>query len=328
MSRSLSLVRKLAIVTTLATFLLISIGGFVRAAGAGLGCPDWPMCFGRWYPPTSVEQLPPDIDPELFNLAKAWIEYANRLVGVLIGFLILGTFIAAWRRAPARSGITGPVAASVILVAFQGWLGGRVVALELDPRIVSVHLFVALVIAALLLYATLNTYGGLARREEPRSVAEDRLARINLVTLVVATAQVTVGALVRGSLEIASRVEPAIARKDWILHAGLADFFHRKLALLLAVMIVVSFALARRLEPERKRLLGRLVHFNLGVTLAQILAGLGLAYLALPPALQVIHLTLGSWLVGGLFVQQVLHARERIRVGEKKQAGRERLGPA
>ena len=75
------------------TYLLIFIGGLVRVSGAGMGCPDWPKCFGRWIPPTSLSQLPDYIDPEKFNLVLAWVEYLNRLFGALVGLIILITFI-------------------------------------------------------------------------------------------------------------------------------------------------------------------------------------------------------------------------------------------
>ena len=75
------------------TYSLILIGGFVRVSGAGMGCPDWPKCFDRWYPPLSISQIPSHIDPSLFNITLAWTEYFNRLFGMLTGIIIFSTFL-------------------------------------------------------------------------------------------------------------------------------------------------------------------------------------------------------------------------------------------
>ena len=116
-----------------AVYILILVGGVVRSTGSGMGCPDWPKCFGRWVPPTDVNELPADYkeifaehrvkknqrfarylaaigmestatgilnDPSVrreadFNPVKTWIEYLNRLVGVIIGILIFAVFVAS-----------------------------------------------------------------------------------------------------------------------------------------------------------------------------------------------------------------------------------------
>src|SRR5436189_5228892 len=154
MFQRLTSFQRLALLTTAATYFLILVGGLVRASGAGLGCPDWPRCFGSWIPPASAEQLPPQFDPALFNPTLMWTEYLNRLLGVTVGFLILGTVVSAWRHHRHDPKILWPTVAAVLLTGFEGWLGGRVVAHGLAAWIVTVHLIVALVIVQLLLCPT------------------------------------------------------------------------------------------------------------------------------------------------------------------------------
>ena len=84
-----------AFISTILSYLLIFVGGLVRVSGSGLGCPDWPKCFGRWVPPTSIEQIPAHIDPTAFNIVLAWIEYGNRMLGVIVGISILSMTIIA-----------------------------------------------------------------------------------------------------------------------------------------------------------------------------------------------------------------------------------------
>ncbi|MFZ9140362.1 MAG: COX15/CtaA family protein, partial [Burkholderiaceae bacterium] len=90
------------LVTVLAVYCLILVGGTVRATGSGMGCPDWPLCFGQLIPPTSEAQLPPNwreiyshrgYSNLPFDAVKTWTEYLNRLVGVVIGLLVIST---AW----------------------------------------------------------------------------------------------------------------------------------------------------------------------------------------------------------------------------------------
>src|SRR5262247_3512445 len=157
-SQRFSTFQRLALCTTASTYFLILVGGLVRASGAGLGCPDWPRCFGSWIPPRSAADLPSQFDPSLFNPTLMWTEYLNRLLGVTVGFLILATAISAWRHHRHEPRILWTTVAALLLTGFQGWLGGRVVAHELAAWIVTIHMMVALVIVQLLLYATVRTW--------------------------------------------------------------------------------------------------------------------------------------------------------------------------
>lgn len=306
----LSGVRRLALITTLATYLLISVGGFVRAAGAGLGCPDWPKCYGRWIPPTDASQLPPEV-AEQFNFTKAWIEYINRLVGVIIGLLILATFVLSVTRARGVRGVIAPITLALLFVGFQGWFGGQVVKYELDPRFVTVHLVIALFIAGLLVYATRNTYERSPVQSFTRTPRERRLCLLQRVNFGLAFGQVMLGAVVRGSLDLIAEHQPALARGDRIGEVGWIDPLHREVSILVALGVALSYYLARtESTPNPVHSLGRkIATANLGIVLAQIAAGIALAYFGLPPAAQVLHLTLGSWLVTGLFLQLLVPIR-------------------
>src|SRR6186997_706943 len=165
----LSSFQRLALWTTATTYFLILVGGLVRASGAGLGCPDWPRCFGGWVPPMSAAELPPQFDPAQFNPTLMWTEYLNRLLGVTVGFLIFATAISAWRHHRHQPRILWATIAAFLLVGFEGWLGGRVVAHELAAWIVTAHLIVAIVIVQLLLFATFEAFSPAPQAPAPQA---------------------------------------------------------------------------------------------------------------------------------------------------------------
>ena len=302
----MSTLRRLALITTIATLILVSVGGFVRAAGAGLGCPEWPKCFGRWYPPTDVSQLPAHIPAERFNFKLAWIEYINRLIGVVIGLLVTATWVQALRVARNRSGIIWSLTAAWLLTGFQGWFGGQVVKYELDPRLVTIHLVVALVIVGLLLYAAFAT---MTRRRPLEGLG--RLPLLGQLSLGLSLVQVVVGALVRGEIDLVGKAQPDLARGDRLAEVGWVDPIHRELALLLSIMVLWQWWRARALK-ERRPWVSRLATIALVCLLIQVAAGLGLAYGPLPPALQVVHISAATWLASALFLFLLALRRESL----------------
>lgn len=291
--------QRLALWTTATTYLLILVGGLVRASGAGLGCPDWPRCFGSWIPPASVADLPPQFDPSQFNQALMWTEYLNRLLGVTVGFLILATAVSAWRHHRNQPRILWPTIAAFLLVGYEGWLGGRVVAHELAPWIVTAHLIVAIVIVQLLLYVTFTAF---ETKKEGSGTSGAWIVALILLTLV----QAGFGTQVRGSIDDA--IDDGVARELALGTVGRVDLIHRDLAFL---VLIGATLLTLRLLSRRSPLLPW-SFIVLGLAMLQIALGAVMAYGALIPAAQVGHLTIASLLLGAETVLWLMSRRKSV----------------
>lgn len=284
--------QRLAIWTTAATYFLILVGGLVRASGAGLGCPDWPRCFGSWIPPASAADLPPQFDPSLFNSTLMWTEYLNRLLGVAVGFLILAAVVSAWRHHRHEPRILWSAVAALLLTGFQGWLGGRVVAHELAAWIVTVHMIVALVIVHLLLFATMSAR---SRGAGMSGVLHAPATRGILFLMIVTMIQIAIGTQVRGAVDVA--LDAGVPRADAVALVGTLDHLHRAAALVvLAGSLLMVFRIRSVFRGE-----GTLVRWAFvvaGLATAQVALGVVMAYVSLLPAAQVGHLAIASLLLG------------------------------
>ena len=148
-------------VTFALSVLVVFAGATVRATGAGMGCPDWPLCYGQLIPPTSADQLAPDYAthyavagrPATFDAVLTYIEYVNRLLGALTGLSMLVTAVlTAWtvRRSPVLGWL---VLSSLLVLFFVAWLGANVVGTFLAPYAVTLHLLSAYLLLGLLLAA-------------------------------------------------------------------------------------------------------------------------------------------------------------------------------
>jgi cytochrome c oxidase assembly protein subunit 15 len=319
---------RLSLSTLVAVYLLILVGGIVRSTGSGMGCPDWPKCFGQWVPPTSVSQLPDDYkeiysshrheknvrfvkylnalgfestaekiltDESIrqeadFNPVKTWIEYINRLIGVVIGLLIVAVFIFSLRYWNTRRNWTIMAFLTFVLVGFQGWIGSIVVSTNLTPWTITLHMFLALVIVAMLVYLV----------HQAKPVPADQLvlrgsAPWLVGSLLVLVVQILLGTQVREALDkVAAQL---MLRSDWISSLGLPFVIHRSFSWI--VLLVHSVLIYRLLRDERSRKAGvGLILLVLGT----VLTGTGMAYLAVPPVLQPLHLLLASVTFGTLFL--------------------------
>jgi cytochrome c oxidase assembly protein subunit 15 len=292
--RRLTTFQRLALLTTASTYLLILVGGLVRASGAGLGCPDWPQCFGSWIPPLSAADLPPPFDRAQFNPVLMWTEYLNRLLGVTVGFLIFATMVVAIRVHRRTPRILWPTVLAFLLVGFEGWLGGVVVREELAAWIVTVHLIVALVIVSLLLYATVFAFFAETSRRR-WSAGRPALAWTTLLLIVVTLGQVALGAQVREGIDEA--IGAGTLRAAALAAVGAYDRWHRDVSLVvlgLVLVVLLQIWSGREQHPA----LVRATYLMVVLVAGQLGLGLSLAYLGLTPAVQIAHLTVASLLLG------------------------------
>lgn len=276
-----------SLATTIAAYCLIGVGGMVRASGAGLGCPDWPKCFGNWMPPTSAADLPARFDHAQFNLTKTWTEYANRLFGVAVGLLIIISLVLAIRHVRHRRWVLWPMVAAFIVVLFEGWLGGQVVKHGLHPSTLTAHLVGAFVLVALLQFSYLENRRMLTpplanAPTQPRFLLAATLASMALLLL-----QVGVGTQLRAALQTFEQAGNT-ARATWLPLGYWPDIFHRQLSLAVLAAVIAMAIIAYRgaAAPSVKRWTA----IAAALVLAQLATGIGMAYFAVPPPLQLIHL--------------------------------------
>ena len=182
---SIKRLRNLLIATTIMTFLLITMGGIVRVTGSGLGCPDWPRCFGQWIPPLRTDAI---------------IEYMHRLAATLTSPLILASAVIGWRNFRHHKLIYRPLIAAVLLLGVQGLLGGVVVLLEVPPNLVALHFGIALLILALVIFPATITHGLYKQTLiVPRLEYKNDFSKLSLYTLFAIFVILVSGAVVASS---------------------------------------------------------------------------------------------------------------------------------
>lgn len=289
---------RLAILSTISVYLLIFIGGLVRVSGAGLGCPDWPKCFGRWIPPLSISEIPQDIDPASFNLTLAWIEYFNRLTGVMVGFLVAGAAIMALIRLRQYPRLLYPTLLAAFLVAFQGWQGSVVVASELTPFIVTIHMLTALIIVSLLTFVSQEAYF-LNRSLPGEKSVYPVSARLWVTALWIGgIAQVILGTQVRAAGETLLNNTPLLPAQTVLGTIGSVHQIHMFVGMALALMTVYVAIIILRLSQSPSNLVRQSVYGLIILVIAQIVMGLVMASQGLGPAMQLFHLWAAALYIG------------------------------
>ena len=311
--------RKLGFWTIGAIYFLILVGGIVRATGSGMGCPDWPKCFGTWVPPTDISQLPSNfkeiygekLKGEVeFNAIKTWIEYINRLLGVAIGFLVFGTFVSSlisFRKKDMTIVFLSLLA--TILVAFEGWLGSKVVSSELHPVMITLHMILSVIIVLILLYTVARSYNYVIEVEDVAD--KSSLSFLVLAAIFLTTGQVLLGTQVREVVDQVSNKLGNALRTEWVYNLGGKFQMH---AFFSIVIILINFLIFYKIKKSivEKGLLSKFANVLLITIGIELISGLSLAFLGFPKLMQPIHLTLGTLAIGIQFVIFLFLNKERV----------------
>jgi cytochrome c oxidase assembly protein subunit 15 len=317
---------RLNLITIVVTLLLILAGGIVRSTGSGMGCPDWPKCFDQYIPPTSASQLPANYDTkyvaervaknerfaktlermgkghladsirhdesilqhEPFNAAKTWTEYLNRLMGALTGFLLLGLVIYSFAYRKTAKRIVLLSIFNVLLVGFQAWLGSIVVSTNLLAWVVTVHMLLALVILAVLVY----TYNYAKQLGQQATVIMSNIIWLKLlifVSIVLTVIQIVLGTEVREAIDLISKRMLYNGRSSWVSQVGDLFSYHRDMAMFVLISNVVIYKIVK--DRFNGKAMALMVGNSIAIVLImQIVTGLLLSNFALPPYAQAAHI--------------------------------------
>ena len=336
--------RRWGMVTVIATIFLIWVGGWVRSTGSGMGCPDWPKCFDVWVPPTSEAQLPPNylehyvevrkkknarvaktlarmgftdlatkiendpsvFEPETFNFYKTWTEYINRVIGVLVGFLIFITVLVAWRTRKIDNRLFRLSLAGFIGVGFEGWLGSLVVSTNLMPSFISVHMVIAMLILVVLIAAVIIAYTREGRVSDLVYVKPMSKVWLGVGVSAVVLVQIIMGTQVRESIDLISKTMGETQRHLWVENLPTVYTIH-KFSYYFVAAAIMYWIWQLRKDSVFKVASVRLFSMTLlGVLITEIALGIGMHRFGIPPILQPFHLLFGTLLFAASFTVTAL----------------------
>lgn len=221
--------KRLVAFTTVLTFLLIMLGAFVRLTDAGLGCPDWPGCYGKLTPTHAAEEIAQAVEIQggthgPVSMPKAWKEMAHRYVATFLGFLIIGIMALAWKKRAELKQSPALATWLFFAVCLQGAFGAWTVTMLLKPAIVTGHLIGGMTILGMLTWLWLRQTSPARTVAPPRNRSGLRiLARVGLVAV---AAQIILGGWVSTNYAAVVCTDFPTCQGSMWPHMEFKDAFH------------------------------------------------------------------------------------------------------
>jgi len=285
-------IKNWAIATFILCFLVIIAGAVVRTTQSGMGCPDWPRCFGKWIPPTDASQLPPDFEKYLgkqdidhsFNVYHTWIEYFNRLLGVLLGIFAIIQLVLISRK---RRFVRKPFVLSIfflLAVILTGLFGALVVKFNLQHLSISVHLLFAIILVQIQLALIMHLNESIGDISIPR-----RVRLFIYMFLILLFIQSILGTLVRMHVDDVSKQLDYVQREKWLIDLPVSFLIHRSFSWIVLACSFLCLWMSRNIPLIRIAVI-----LLTGVIILNMIAGITLSNFDMPAFAQPLHLLLAS----------------------------------
>ncbi|MCM4154565.1 COX15/CtaA family protein [Gramella sp. AN32] len=332
-------------ISLILVYLVIIAGAVVRMTGSGMGCPDWPKCFGYYIPPSERTEL--EFQPNrtykegqviivdetlkvaakdfttseiyseanwnnyekhdyaIFNPTHTWVEYINRLTGALAGLAVFIMALLSLKKFRFRKRITILSWLCVFLMGFQGWLGATVVYSVLAPVKITIHMVMALVIVAVLLYL-LYFSSEIKNEHKKTTVFQNLLILASILTLV----QIIMGTQVRQFVDEQIRAMGYGMESAWLDHPNLTFYVHRSFSILVLLVNLFLWWQNRNLHLKFSK-----INWVIDLIIIEIITGVAMYNFDFPLLSQPLHLVIATFLFGLQFylLLECFYAERKIK---------------
>lgn len=311
-------------------YLIFLAGSVVRMTGSGMGCPDWPKCFGYYIPPTSEEQLlwKPNTtfkkgtiiilnealfvadktlttnrefnaknwseytkhDYANFNVYHTWTEYVNRLSSVVAGFVFLLLLYKVTINNNKIKGVAPLVYIAFLGMLFEAWLGKVVVDSFLTPYIITIHMIGGLVIVALLLRAKFLVKTQELAVDYKYNKVFHGLLYTSLAMMIL---QILLGTQIRQFVDDQVKLHGFEHKQFSLLDPSLKFYIHRSFTIAVVLVNFFLYWCNKKYSLNFKQIYG-----VLALLFLEALTGILMYYVKFPFGTQAIHLLSGAIIFG------------------------------
>ncbi|CAN5867128.1 COX15/CtaA family protein [soil metagenome] len=325
---------RLAAITLVVLYLVIFAGSVVRATGSGMGCPDWPKCFGYYIPPTDPSQVEfhenhaykksqmiivndtlwraesdftsatnfdhanwekyPVHDYAKFYVRQTWIEYINRLTGALSSFFMTLLLFVAVLRVKRDWKTLAILLMGMAVLAFVIWLGKEVVDKNLASQTITFHMMSSIVLLGVVIFT--STRVRILSGLLEKHLIGKKLKVLLVFAIILTISQIIFGTQVRQQIDAINIKMEGLSRETWIGKLNSFYPFHQVVAIVIVLLNAALFFLFRKTNPQ-----GRTKKLMFGILLVMLTeygVGVFIHNFAIPAFAQPIHLLLAMILFG------------------------------